>query len=64
MIKETLEKVLSKDMSEIWTVLDSDEKRRIIDAFVIHNFKKFQMIFAVGEVRASLWCLLQGKVQS
>ena len=63
MIKETLEKVLSKDMSEIWTVLDSDEKRRIIDAFVIHNFKKNQMIYAEGEEPEYLWCLLQGKVK-
>lgn len=63
MIKETLEKVLSKDMSEIWTVLDSDEKRRIIDAFVIHNFKKNQMIYAEREEPEYLWCLLQGKVK-
>ena len=40
MIKRTLEKVISEDLSEIWTVLDSEEKRRITDAFEIHNFKK------------------------
>lgn len=63
MIKETLENVLSKDMSEIWTVLNNEEKRRIIDAFVIHNFKKNQMIYAEGEEPEYLWCLLQGKVK-
>ena len=49
MIKKALEKVMSEDMSEIWTVLNNEEKRRIIDSFVIHNFKKNQMIYAEGE---------------
>jgi hypothetical protein len=39
MIKSALEKVMSEDMSEIWTVLNNEEKRRIIDGFVIHNYK-------------------------
>ena len=34
------EKVMSEDMSEIWTVLTSDEKRKIVDSFVVHHFKK------------------------
>lgn len=63
MIRETLEKVMSEDMSEIWTVLNNEEKRRIIDAFVIHNYKKNQMIYAEGEDPEFLWCLLQGKVK-
>lgn len=50
-------------MSEIWSVLDNEEKRRIIDAFVVHNFKKNQMIYAEGEEPEYLWCLLQGKVK-
>ena len=56
MIKRTLEKVMSEDLSEIWTVLDSEEKRRIIDAFEIHNFKKNQMIYAEGEEPEFLVC--------
>lgn len=63
MIKKALEKVMSEDMSEIWTVLNNEEKRRIIDAFVIHNYKKNQMIYAEGEEPEYLWCLLQGKVK-
>ena len=63
MIKKALEKVMSEDMSEIWTVLNNEEKRRIIDSFVIHNFKKNQMIYAEGEEPEYLWCLLQGKVK-
>ena len=63
MIKRTLDRVLSEDMSEIWAVLDNDEKRRIIDAFTIHHFKKNQRIYAEGEDPEYLWCLLQGKVK-
>lgn len=63
MIKETLDKVISEDLSEIWTVLDNDEKRRIIDAFTIHHFKKNQLIYAEGEEPEFMWCLLQGKVK-
>ena len=49
MIKSALEKVISEDMAEIWTILEPDEKRKIIDSFVIHNYKKNQMIYAEGE---------------
>ena len=63
MIKNALEKVMSEDLSEIWTVLNSEEKHRIVDAFVIHNVKKNQMIYAEGEEPEFLWCLLQGKVK-
>jgi CRP-like cAMP-binding protein len=63
MIKKALEKVMSEDLSEIWTILNNDEKRRIIDAFTIHNFKKNQMIYAEGEEPEFLWVLLQGKVK-
>ena len=63
MIRKALEKVMSEDMSEIWTVPNNEEKRRIIDAFVIHNYKKNQMIYAEGEEPEYLWCLLQGKVK-
>lgn len=38
--KSTLEKVISEDLAEIWAVLEPEEKRRVLDNFVIHNFKK------------------------
>ncbi len=63
MIKSALEKVISEDLAEIWTILEPDEKRRIIDAFEIHNYKKNQLIYAEGEDPESLWCLLSGKVK-
>lgn len=63
MIKSALEKVISEDLAEIWTILEPDEKRRIIDAFEMHNYKKNQLIYAEGEDPESLWCLLSGKVK-
>ena len=44
-------------------MLTSDEKRKIVDSFVVHHFKKNQMIYAEGEEPEFLWCLLQGKVK-
>ncbi|MCM1021073.1 MAG: Crp/Fnr family transcriptional regulator [Muribaculum sp.] len=61
--KSTLEKIIQEDMSEIWTILNGDEKRHIIDNFTIHNFKKNQIIYAEQESPEYLWCLLKGKVK-
>lgn len=63
MIKSVLEKVISEDLAAIWSILDTDEKRRIVDAFVMHNFKKNQIIYAEQEEPEYLWCLLKGKVK-
>ena len=45
-IKSTLEKVISEDLAEIWSLLNSEEKRLITDNFEVHNFKKNQIIYA------------------
>ena len=63
MIKTVIERVISEDLSGIWNILDADEKRRIVDAFEIHNFKKNQIIYAEKEAPEYLWCLLKGKVK-
>ncbi len=63
MIKQALEKVLSEDMSEIWTILSGDEKRMITDNFTLHHFKKNQIIYAEREQPEYLWCLLKGKAK-
>lgn len=63
MIKSALEKVVSEDLAEIWSILTKEEKHRIINAFEIHNFKKNQIIYAEGEAPEYLWCLLKGKVK-
>lgn len=61
--KSTLEKVIQEDLSEIWSILDGDEKRRIVENFTTHTFKKNQIIYAEGEEPEYLWCLLKGKVK-
>lgn len=63
MIKQALEKVMSEDMSEIWTILSGDEKRMITDNFTLHHFKKNQIIYAEREQPEYLWCLLKGKAK-
>lgn len=54
---------MSEDLSEIWTILTSDEKRLVADNFTLHNFKKNQIIYAEDEEPESLWCLLKGKAK-
>lgn len=63
MIKNTLEKIVSEDLAEIWSILDGEEKRRILDNFQIHNFKKNQVIYAEKEEPEFIWCLIKGKVK-
>lgn len=61
--KSTLEQIISEDLSELWSVLNSEEKRIITDNFTIHNYKKNQIIYAEKEEPEFLWCLLKGKVK-
>ena len=62
-VRAALEKVMSEDLSEIWTILNADEKRKITDNFAIHHFKKNQIIYAENEAPEYLWCLLKGKAK-
>lgn len=61
--KSTLERVISEDLSELWSTLSSDDKHLIIDNFTTHTFKKNQIIYAEKEAPEFLWCLLKGKVK-
>jgi len=61
--KSTLEKVIQDDLSDIWSILDGDEKRRIVENFTTHTFKKNQIIYAEDEMPENLWCLMKGKVK-
>lgn len=63
MIKAAIEKVINEDMAEIWSLLNSEEKRLIVDNFNIQTFKKNQLIYAEGDEPEYLWCLLKGKVK-
>ena len=61
--KSTLEKIISEDLSAIWKVLSMDEKHLIADNFVVHNFKKNQIIYAEKDEPQFLWTLMKGKVK-
>ncbi len=63
MIKSTLERVISEDLADIWSILNGDEKRIITDNFEIHRFKKNQIIYAEKDEPEYLWTLLEGKVK-
>lgn len=63
MIKSALEKVINEDMSDIWSLLNGDERRRVVDNFHIQHFRKNQIIYGQGESATHLWCLLKGKVK-
>lgn len=63
MVKSELEKIISQDLAEIWSILDGEEKRRIIEAFELHTFKKNQIVYAEHEQPENLWILLKGKVK-
>ena len=63
MIKSTLEQVVSEDLAEIWSILNSEEKRIITDNFQIHRFKKNQIIYAEKDEPEYLWTLLKGTVK-
>lgn len=63
MIKSAIEKVINEDMAEIWSLLNGEEKRMIVDNFNIQTFKKNQLIYAEGDEPEHLWCLLKGKVK-
>lgn len=63
MIKSAIEKVINEDMAEIWSILNGEEKRLIVDNFNVQTFKKNQFIYAEGDEPEYLWCLLKGKVK-
>ncbi len=63
MIKSTIEQVITEDLADIWSVLSGDEKRRVIDNFCIHSYKKNQIVYAEKDEPEFLWCLIDGKVK-
>lgn len=63
MIKFALEKVISEDMSDMWSILMPEEKRLVTDNFTIHSFKKNQFVYREGDEPEYLWTLLKGKIK-
>lgn len=63
MLRQALEKVMSQDLAALWAILDNREKRRVIDNFQLHSFRKNQIIYGESEVPDHLWILFKGKVK-
>ena len=61
--KSTLESILKEDMSDMWAILNSEEKRTLTDNFHIQTFRKNEMIYSEGEKATQLMCLLKEKVK-
>ena len=61
--KSILESILKEDMSDMWAILNSEEKRTLTDNFHIQTFRKNEMIYSEGEKATQLMCLLKGKVK-
>ncbi len=63
MVKSTIEKILTEELAEIWALLTNEEKRKLIDNFTIHHYKKNQIIYAEKEDPEYLWAIIDGKVK-
>lgn len=63
MIKTALEQVISKDFSDLWSVLTGEQKRIVIDVFNIRHLKKNQIIYAERDEPEYLFVLLKGKAK-
>lgn len=63
MIKSTIDKILTEELTEIWKLLTNEEKRQLIDNFTVHHYKKNKIIYAEGDEPEYLWALIEGKVK-
>ncbi len=63
MIKDTIDKIITEELTDIWMLLTNEEKRLLIDNFTIHHYKKNKIIYAEKEEPEFLWVLIEGKVK-
>ena len=62
-IKSTIEDIIREDLAEIWSILNSEEKHLIAENFVVHTYRKGQIIYAEKDEPQFLWVLIKGKVK-
>ncbi len=64
MVKQQKEEVdLSASISEVWRVLDENERAVLRNNSVIQHFKRNELIYCEGETPSQMMCLLKGKVK-
>lgn len=61
--KSELEELMTKDLSDLWSVLRTEEKRIVADNMAIKTFQSNKVIYSEGAEPEFLWVLLQGKVK-
>lgn len=61
--KSELEELMTKDLSDLWSVLRTEEKRIVADNMAIKTFQSNKVIYSEGADPEYLWVLLQGKVK-
>lgn len=61
--KSELEELMTNDLSDLWSVLQPEEKRIVADNMTITQFKHNQVIYPEGANPEFLWVLLRGKVK-
>ena len=59
-IKGTIEDIIREDLADIWSILNSEEKHLIAENFVIHTYRKGQIIYAEKDEPQYLWVFIKG----
>lgn len=63
MAKKRVKIELATTIPDIWAVLTDEERQQIQDSYVVHTFKKNQIIHSEDEKPTCMMCLVKGKVK-
>ena len=64
MVKKIIsEKDVIESISELWNLLDEEQRQLLISNFTIQTYKKNEIIYTEGETPTHMMCLLSGKVK-
>ncbi len=54
---------ISQSISELWQLLDEEQRQLLANEFTVQKFKKNELIYCEGERPTHIMCLLSGKVK-
>jgi len=60
---DSISSILSQDLSNLWDILDGDQRRVLIDNFTLVTYKKNQVIYREGDTSKYFHCLIAGTVK-
>lgn len=55
--------ILSQDLSNLWDILDGEQRRVLINNFTLVTYKKNQVIYREGDMPKYFHCLIEGTVK-